>query len=136
MLIKQLNPLTLALLLAAGSWAENPKLPFVPLSFTSTAKAESFAKELFAGGSVQVLKIEGTEILVLEVLGSGLPTIALVIYLPEEHGWVHRETWRPDAAERFDVNVVDDRLFAVGQTTGEKWEIFSSSSDTQQSSRP
>lgn len=111
-----------SLLLCAES--KNPEREIAPHTFDSTAEAEAFAKQLFAGGEVRVFDIQNTNILVLHVFGSGVYDLAVLAYSQEGKCWRLEKTWQPQSVQPYRVEVIDDGLFVVGEKTGERWEIF------------
>jgi hypothetical protein len=75
--------LTSLLLLCSRSLAED----FIPKSFPSTQEAKTYAETSFAGGRTETFSINGKEIMVLVIYGSGVPDLAIAAYLKKRGTW-------------------------------------------------
>ena len=111
-------------LVAIGALAGMTIEEFTPYEFESLSAAREGATKLINGGRIHVLELEDSNALVLEVWGSGLPTLALITYLPDEDGWRREEIWRPESNERFDLEQTKGQIFAIGRETHKRWKIY------------
>ena len=67
----------------------------VPAVFSSRRVAESYVTKLPAGGSVDVLRYGGEEVIVVYVYGSGVPDIAIAAYRMKDGVWQRAALVRP-----------------------------------------
>lgn len=117
-----LSPLFVTVLFGAAPPESTQRV--VPSRFESFAAAEKYARELFAGGSVETCKINQREFLILQVLGSGVPDIALAVYAPTKDGWKLCAEWHPETIERHNVFVSEGAFMIRGAKTGKTWLLF------------
>jgi hypothetical protein len=75
--------ITSLLLLCSGSLAED----LIPKSFPSIQAAKAYAETSFAGGKTETFSVNGKEIMVLVIYGSGVPDLAIAANLKKKGNW-------------------------------------------------
>ena len=59
----------------------------IPKSFPSIQAAKAYAETSFAGGKTETFSVNGKEIMVLVIYGSGVPDLAIAAYLKKKGNW-------------------------------------------------
>jgi hypothetical protein len=65
----------------------SPAPHITPDVFASREAAEGYAKKLFAGGAVEVLRVRKKDVLVFYVYGSGVPDVTIAAYRFTKGKW-------------------------------------------------
>jgi len=110
------------------SLAEQTDKHIVPLEFKSQDEAEIYVSRLFAKGRISKLTVRKSQVLVMQVYGSGVPDIVFAAYALSEGRWVlvskllARKIGK--ITEPHEVTIVGDEILVVGSQSGHKSVLF------------
>ena len=102
-----------------------------PTMFQSFECAQQFAQDSFAGGDAEFLRVGEEDVLIVEIYGSGFPSLGISAYRSEENRWYRVASFDPKFVTIHEIVVEGDSIYVEEKSSHQRWLLCKITSQEQ-----